>query len=175
MSEPIVAASASTAESVRAQPIIKNCKSPAQLAMLAQARVKALAIRQQNAALRAKEREIQNVEDVKRKIEIESKHAELYSVPTSVNFIPARATQEQRESHEQRESNPREEEVKIKKSKKKVVVISDSESDDEYTTIRVKKTKLQKWQSKPQAPVVPVPVPIPVQIIPKKKNPLFSI
>ena len=149
-----------------AVPVIKNYKSPAQLAMLAQARIRAMEVRKENSNIRNKEKEIKQVEDVKRKIEIETKHSELYKVPTP----QVTETQE-----------PVDTEVVKKKPKKKVVVISDSDSDDDYTTIRVKKTKLAKWQTRPPTAPISVPaalaapVPQPRMYMPKAKNPLFSM
>jgi hypothetical protein len=131
----------------------KSVRTPAQLEMLAKARVKALEVRKFNASVKDAERQTKNIEATNLKKEVLNKYQKLL---------------EPEVEEPQADSEPEKREIILMKrpkvpKKPKIVYYTDSEDEEEPQPppILIKKQKVQ----------LPVSVPAP---LPKFRNPLLG-
>jgi len=151
MSEPVKTPAAPVKDALEGVAPKKNQKTPAQLELLAKARVRALEVRKENTALRAKQREIDQLQKMKERQAIEEKHKELL-----------KASEPETQFDMEPEPEPSSEPPKAKAKKKKIIVVEESESDSEEEVVMVKKKK--------KTPAAPQQV---SQLVPRRPNPLF--
>ena len=131
----------------------KKPRTEAQLAILAEARKKALEVRKGNAELRAKEKDIVKAEKNKALDERKKKVADYHNPP------PPPAPLEEEEYISEEAPPPKVKKVvyhnppKVKKERKKKIVYvsdSDSEEEEEEEIVYVKKAKSKKPQRDPE-------------------------
>jgi hypothetical protein len=125
-------------------------RSPAQLAILAQARERAKVVRSDNAKLKAQEREVLKLEKDK------AKEDKKKDITERMNKLKANPIVLQEEEIEETEAEPPTPapapapapaptiKKSIKKKKKVVVYVSDSESEEEQEIVYVTKPKVKK-------------------------------
>jgi len=136
----------------------QKTRSPEQLAILAQARVKAQAVRSENAKLKSQERELEKLEKQQekenRKKNVTERMAKLKgTVETEPEHEPV-------EEEEEPLPKPIKKPIK-KKPKQKIVEVSDSDSEDEEQIVYIKKSKPKKVVYREERPV-PAEPPKPV-------------
>lgn len=133
----------------------KSVRTPAQLEMLAKARVKALEVRKFNASVKDAERQTKNIEATNLKKEVLNKYQKLLEPEVEVEEPQADPEPEKREIILMKRP-------KVAK-KPKIVYYTDSEDEEEPQPppILIKKQKVQ----------LPVSVPAP---LPKFRNPLLG-
>ena len=141
----------------------KNTKTPAQLELLAKARVRAFEVRKENQGIRNKQKEIDVMEKMKERLAIEKKHQEMSKASEPEPERQPPATQEP-------EPEPEPEPKKVRKPKAPAPPQSDSDSDDGYTYVRVKKKHVRTLSALPPKPVAR---PGPSVTLNQKRNPLF--
>jgi hypothetical protein len=138
----------------------QKSRSPEQLAILAQARIKAQAVRSENAKLKSQERELAKLEKDKekenRKKNVTDRMAKLKGTPE-----PEEGSIEEEAIEEEAEPAPKPIKKTKKKPKQKIVEVSDSEDSEEEEIVYIKKAKPKRVVYREERPV-PVEPPKPV-------------
>jgi hypothetical protein len=145
----------------------KSIRTPAQLEMLAKARVKALEIRKFNASVKEAERQTKAIQETNLKKEVLNKYKKLIEPEPEPEPEKPEPEKPEPEKPEKREI------ILMKKpkvaKKAKIVYYTDSEEEEEPQPppILVKKPRPPLPQSAP----IPIPCPVPIQA-PRFRNPL---
>lgn len=144
----------------------KSIRTPAQLEILAKARVKALEIRKFNASVKEAERQTKNIHETNLKKDILNKYKKLIE--------PEPEPEPEKPEPEPEPEKPEKREIILMKKPKvakkaKIVYYTDSEEEEEPQppAILVKRPRPPLPQSAP----IPIPCPVPIQA-PRFRNPL---
>ena len=138
----------------------QKARSPEQLAILAQARVKAQAVRSENAKLKAQEREVAKLEKQQEKENRKKNVTErMAKLKGTVEHEPVEPEPVEEEEVDEPLPKPIKKPIK-KKPKQKIVEVSDSDSEEEEI-VYIKKSKPKKVVYREERPV-PVEQPKPV-------------
>tara|TARA_R110000765_G_scaffold83903_2_gene162705 strand:- start:319 stop:825 length:507 start_codon:yes stop_codon:yes gene_type:complete len=129
-------------------------RSPAQLAILAQAREKAKIVRSDNAKLKAQEREVIKLEKEQEKIDKKKNIADRMNKLKPAPVVESEVESDNESEVEVEVPKPKPTKAVVKKKKKqRVVEVSDSDEEEEEEIVYVKKAKPKRIVYREEAPV----------------------